>query len=95
MYPAFGQFYAVSILTACLREIISLWLCPVRTSQECALKLSLRVLFLSPILSNMKSAVHVARMGETGKVRTIFWWGNLRETESLEDLDVDGSIMLE
>jgi hypothetical protein len=34
-------------------------------------------------------------MGETGKVRAIFWWGNLRETESLEDLDVDGSIILE
>ena len=36
-------------------------------------------------------AVHVACMGE---VHTRLWWGDLRETDSLEDLDVAGRIIL-
>jgi hypothetical protein len=29
-----------------------------------------------------------------GEVYTGFWWGNLRERDHLEDLDVDGRIIL-
>jgi hypothetical protein len=29
-----------------------------------------------------------------GEVHTGFWWGDLREGDHLEDLDVDGSIVL-
>jgi hypothetical protein len=29
-----------------------------------------------------------------GKVNTGFWWGNLREGDHLEDLGVDGRIIL-
>jgi len=28
------------------------------------------------------------------KVRKVFWWGSLREREHLEDLGVDGRIIL-
>jgi len=38
-------------------------------------------------------ARHVAGM-EKRRVHTGFWWGNLRERDHLEDLDVDGRIML-
>ena len=31
---------------------------------------------------------------ETGKVHAGFWWGNLRERHHLEDLGVDGRIIL-
>ena len=31
---------------------------------------------------------------ETLEVHAGFWWGNLRERDSLEDLPVDGSIIL-
>jgi hypothetical protein len=41
----------------------------------------------------MRWAGHVAFMGR-GQVLTGFWWGNLRETDHLEDLGVDGSIIL-
>jgi len=36
---------------------------------------------------------HVARMGRE-EVNTRFWWGNLTERDYLEDLDVDGTIIL-
>ena len=35
----------------------------------------------------------MARMGE-GEVCTGFYWGNLRERDHWEDLDVDGRIIL-
>jgi len=38
-------------------------------------------------------AGHVARMG-TGEVHTGFWWGDPREGNDLEDLSVDGRIIL-
>ena len=41
----------------------------------------------------MKWAGHVARMGR-GELHTGFWWGNLRERGHLEDLGVDGMIIL-
>ena len=31
---------------------------------------------------------------ETGEVHTGFWWGDLRERDRLEDLGIDGRIML-
>jgi hypothetical protein len=31
---------------------------------------------------------------ETAEAYTGFWWGDLRETDQLEDLDVDGRIIL-
>jgi hypothetical protein len=30
----------------------------------------------------------------TGEVDTEFWWGDLRERDNLEDLDIDGRIIL-
>ena len=33
--------------------------------------------------------------GGTGEVDTGFWWGHLREGDSLENLGVDGRIILE
>ena len=36
----------------------------------------------------------MARMGERREMRAGFWWGNLREGDSLEDLDVDGRVIL-
>jgi hypothetical protein len=41
----------------------------------------------------MRCAVHVARMGRV-EVYTGFCWGNLRERDRLEDLGVDGRIIL-
>jgi hypothetical protein len=41
----------------------------------------------------MRWVRHVARMG-IGEVRIGFWWGNIRETKRLEDLGVDGRILL-
>jgi hypothetical protein len=29
-----------------------------------------------------------------GEMHTVFWWGNLRERENLEDLGADGRIIL-
>jgi len=40
----------------------------------------------------MRSAGHVARMGRL-EVFTGFWWGNLRGRDSLEDPDIDGSVI--
>jgi len=44
-------------------------------------------------LRKMRWAEHVARMGRE-EVFTGFWWGNLRERDHLEDLGVDGRIIL-
>jgi hypothetical protein len=41
----------------------------------------------------MRWAGHVACM-ETGEVHTGFWWRDLRERDHLEDLGVDGRIIL-
>jgi len=41
----------------------------------------------------MRWAVHVARMGIV-EAYTCFWWGYLRERETLEDLGVDERIIL-
>jgi hypothetical protein len=38
---------------------------------------------------------HVASYGGTGKVHTGFWWGDLRKGEDLEELGVDGRIIIE
>jgi hypothetical protein len=42
----------------------------------------------------MRWARHIAQMGRR-KVHTGFRWGNLRERDYLEDLSIDGKIMLE
>jgi hypothetical protein len=44
-------------------------------------------------LGRMRRAEHIARIGK-GQVCTWFWWGNLREEDRLEDLGVDGRIIL-
>jgi hypothetical protein len=31
---------------------------------------------------------------KTGELRTGFWWGDLRERDHLEDLGIDGRIIL-
>ena len=36
----------------------------------------------------MRRAAHAARMG-VGEVYTGFWWGDLRERDHLENLDID------
>ena len=41
----------------------------------------------------MRWAEHVADMGR-GNVYTVFWWGNLREIDHLEDSGVGGRIIL-
>jgi len=41
----------------------------------------------------MRSAGHVARRGR-GEVHTGLWWGDLTERDHLEDLIVDGRIIL-
>ena len=38
-------------------------------------------------------AVPVARMGE-GEVCAVFGWGNVMETDNLEDVGIDGRIIL-
>jgi len=38
-------------------------------------------------------AEHIARVG-TGEVHTGFWWGDPRKKKDLEDLAVDGRIIL-
>jgi hypothetical protein len=35
------------------------------------------------------------RVCGTGEVHTVFWWGNLRERDHLEDLGLDGRIIFE
>jgi len=37
-------------------------------------------------------AEHVARMGDRRSV-TGFWWGDLKEQDHLEDLNVDGRVI--
>jgi hypothetical protein len=41
----------------------------------------------------MRWAGHVARIG-LGEMHTGFWWGNLRERDNLEELGIDGRIIL-
>jgi len=41
----------------------------------------------------MRWAGHVACKGR-GEVHTGFWWGNLKERDHLEDLDVNGKMLL-
>ena len=41
----------------------------------------------------MRLASHVALRGR-GEVHTGFWWGNLRERGHLEDLGIDGGVIL-
>jgi hypothetical protein len=43
-------------------------------------------------LRRMRWARHVAHIG--GKIHKGFWWGNLGERDHLEDLGVDGRIIL-
>jgi len=45
------------------------------------------------VLRIMRWVVHVA-LWRSGKVRTGFWWVNLRERDHLEDPDLDWSIIL-
>ena len=33
-------------------------------------------------------------MGKTGEMHTKFWWGNLMERDNLEDIGVDGRIIM-
>jgi hypothetical protein len=47
---------------------------------------------LNGILIIGRGGGHVARI--RGEVRTGFWWGNLWERDNLEDLSVDGTIIL-
>ena len=48
--------------------------------------------FVSHIEKNEMGG-HVSCMGETLKVYTGFWWGNLRERDHSEDPDIDGRII--
>jgi hypothetical protein len=41
----------------------------------------------------MRWAEHVARLGRREMHRG-YWWGNLKERDSVEDLSVDGRIIL-
>jgi len=41
----------------------------------------------------MRWTDHV-QVWRTGEAYTGFWWGNLRERDQLEDLDIDGKIIL-
>jgi hypothetical protein len=38
--------------------------------------------------------MQIITVWDTGEVHTGFWWGNLRERDHLEDLGVDGRIIL-
>ena len=50
-------------------------------------------LYFSPNIMSMRWSGSVARMGRRD-VHAGFWWGNLRERDHLENLDIDGSIIL-
>jgi hypothetical protein len=41
----------------------------------------------------MRMAEHVARMGDS-RITSRFWWHDLREIDQLENLGVDGTIIL-
>jgi hypothetical protein len=42
----------------------------------------------------MRWAGHVAGMRESRGMYRVFWWGNLRERDHLEDPGIDGRIIL-
>jgi hypothetical protein len=44
-------------------------------------------------LRRMRWAGHL-RYGGRGQAYTVFWWGNLRERDHLEDAGIDGRIIL-
>jgi hypothetical protein len=50
-------------------------------------------LYFSPNIMSIGRSGSVARIGRR-EVHTWFWWGNLRETDHLENLGIDGSIIL-
>jgi hypothetical protein len=45
------------------------------------------------VIEKNEMAGHVARLGERRRTQR-FWWGNIREREHVEDLGVDGRILL-
>ena len=45
------------------------------------------------IRSRMTWVGHVARMGDSKEANKVFWWGNPRERDHLEDPGVDGRII--
>ena len=56
------------------------------------------LLYSSPNIVRIKSrrmrlVEHVPHIGRI-KMRTWFWWGNLKTTDQLEDIGVDGRITL-
>jgi len=42
----------------------------------------------------MRLAEHVATLGGGGYLHVGFWWGNLREEDHVEELEVDGKMVL-
>jgi hypothetical protein len=60
----------------------------------------LNVLYSSPTIvwviksRRMRWMGHVARMGRQKMCIQSFWWGKQRKGDHLEELDVDGSIIL-
>jgi hypothetical protein len=39
-------------------------------------------------------AMHVPRIGDRRELHTGFWWGNIRQRDRFEDLNVNGRILL-
>jgi hypothetical protein len=51
-------------------------------------------LYSSPTIVRVIKLRRMRDVWETGKVDTGLWWGDLREIGRLEDLGVDGSIIM-